>query len=139
MASAKTADKELFEEFMNYCKTLDFCKVLSRARTLGNIGYKFKEGYDPTEKKWFKEGCKRNLSLPPDEEMRNILLERHCSYKECMHTWFYEAADVIYVTSKISDYEDYLSSRSIERIQHNELLYALKYASNLLNGPLIRS
>jgi hypothetical protein len=51
MATSKTADKNLFEEFMNYCKALDFCKVLARVRCLDNIGYKCKEGYDPTDKK----------------------------------------------------------------------------------------
>jgi hypothetical protein len=39
MASAKIANKELFEEFMNYCKALNFCKVLTRVKSLDNIGY----------------------------------------------------------------------------------------------------
>lgn len=82
-------------------------------------------------KKWFKESCRGNLSLLPDEEMGNIWFEGHFPYNECIHTWFYEAADVTHVTSRISDYEDLLSSRSIERVQHNELLYALKYAPYL--------
>jgi hypothetical protein len=131
MASAKTVGNDTFEEFMNYCKALDFCKVLVRLRSLDHIGYKCQEGYDPSDKKWFKECCKGNLSLPPDEEMGNIWLDSHFPYNECIHTWFYEAADVTHVTSRVSDYEDLLSSRSIERVQHNKLMYALKYAPYL--------
>jgi hypothetical protein len=85
-ASAKIANKRMFEEFMNYCKALDFCKVLSRVRSLENIGYKCKEGYDPTDKKWFTESCRGNLNLPPDEEMGNIWLEGHFPYNECVGT-----------------------------------------------------
>jgi hypothetical protein len=96
---------------------------------LENIRYKCKEGYDPTEKKRFKESRKGNLSRPPDGEMGNIWLG-HFPYNECIHTWFYEAADVTHVTSKINGYEDLLSSRSIQRIQHNELLYALKWSTH---------
>jgi hypothetical protein len=55
MAYAKTADKDLFKEFMNYCKALDFCKVLTRVRSLENVGYNCEERYDPTSKKWFVE------------------------------------------------------------------------------------
>jgi hypothetical protein len=67
--------------------------------------------------------------------MGKIWLKGHFAYNECIHTWYYEAADVTHVISKISDYEDLLTSRSIERVQHNELLYALKYAPTfLVNG-----
>jgi hypothetical protein len=63
--------------------------------------------------------------------MGNIWLEEHFAFNDCIHTWFYEAADVTHVSSRLSDYEDLLAARSIERVQHNELLYALKYAPNL--------
>jgi hypothetical protein len=86
---------------------------------------------DPTTKKWFIESCKDNLSLPPNEEMGKIWLEKYFPYNECIHNWFYEATDVTHVTSDISNYEDLLSSRTIERVQHNELLYALQYAPYL--------
>jgi hypothetical protein len=131
MSSAKTADASLFQEFMNYCKALDFCKVLARVKSLDNMGYNCVDSYDPTPKRWFIETCKGNLSLPPDDEMGKIWLEHHFPYNECIHTWFYEAADVTHITSDISNYENLLSARTIERIQHNELLYALKYAPYL--------
>ncbi|PNF41068.1 hypothetical protein B7P43_G06243 [Cryptotermes secundus] len=128
MANAKEANKDTFSDFLNYCKALDFCKVLTRVRNLDSVGHKTIEGYNPTSEKWFIECTKGNLLLPPDEEMGNIWLEGHFEYNECIHTWFFEAADVTHVTSNINDYENILSSRSIERVQHNELLYALKYA-----------
>jgi hypothetical protein len=34
MSKAKVANEEVFTEFMNYCKALDFCKVLVRVRAL---------------------------------------------------------------------------------------------------------
>jgi hypothetical protein len=37
MARAKTADENLFEEFLKYCKALHFWKVLSRVRCLDII------------------------------------------------------------------------------------------------------
>jgi hypothetical protein len=116
---------------MDYCKALDFCKVLIRVRDINKIGHRCREGYDPTCKKWYKDCCRGNLVLPPDEEMGCVWLEGHFPYNDCIHTWFYEAADVTHVSSRLSDYEDLLSIRSIERVQHNELLYALKYAPNL--------
>jgi hypothetical protein len=47
MSTAKTADPEVFNDLLNYCKALDFCQVLARVRRLENIGY------DPTEQRWF--------------------------------------------------------------------------------------
>jgi hypothetical protein len=124
MLNAKEANKETFSDFLNYCKAIDFCKVLTRLKSLELIGHNCEEGYNPTSEKWFIECTKGNMLLPPDEEMGKIWLEGHFEYNECIHTWFFEAADVTHVTSNINDYENLLSSRSIERVQHNELLYA---------------
>jgi hypothetical protein len=136
MSTAKTADIGEFEDFLNYCKALDFCKVLTRVRSLDNMGYNCLEGYDPREQKWFLDCTRGKLSLPPHQDMGKIWLEGHFPCNECIHTWFYEASDVTHVTSNISDY-DLLSSRSIERVQHNELLYALKYAPLLSTNGII--
>jgi hypothetical protein len=131
MSTAKTANENEFQGFLNYCKALDFCKVLTRVRVLDAVGYNCVDGYDPIDQKWFIDCTKGKLSLPPDQEMGNIWLENHFPFNECIHTWFYEAADVTHVTSNISDYENLLSSSAIERVQHNELWYALKYAPYL--------
>lgn len=127
MAKAKNANKETFKDFLNYCKALDFCKVLTRLRNLDVIGHKCDEGYNPVTEKWFIECTKVTCYF---HQMRKwvIWLKGHFEYNECIHTWFFEAADVTHVTSNLSDYENILSSRAIERVQHNEPLYALKYA-----------
>lgn len=131
MVENKVADQGPFSEFMNYYKALDFCKVLARVKSLDKVGHEVVEGYDPTNEKWFKDCCRGKLSLPPDEEMGKIWLEKHFPFNECIHTWFYEAADVTRVTSNINDYENLLTTRHIEKFQYNELLYALKYAPYL--------
>jgi hypothetical protein len=73
MLDAKNVGDKTFKEFMDYCKALDFCKVLVRVKNLEHIGYKTVSGYDPTGESWFKKCCKGILVLPEDSDMGNMV------------------------------------------------------------------
>lgn len=128
MLQAKEVDRDPFSEFMNYCKALDFCKVLVRVKNLEHIGHKAESGYDPLREPWFQKCCEGVLMLPEDKDWGKIWLEGHFPYNETIHTWFCEAADVTHVTSDLRHYESLLTTNAISNTQHNELLYALNYA-----------
>jgi hypothetical protein len=119
MLQAKSVDKNTFQEFMNYCKALDFCKVLVRVKNLEHIGHKMEQGYNPTSEPWFQKCCKGILMLTGDVDMGKIWLEGHFPYNETIHTWFYEAADVTHVTYDLRHYENLLTTSSISNTQHN--------------------
>jgi hypothetical protein len=129
MQHGNQANAEFFKRFMNYCKAMDLCKCLckfGKAVTFSTI-----DGYDPTETKWFKSCLKGKNVLPPYGEMGKAWVSEFFPFNDSVSTWFWEAADVTRVPPDMSLYEEISSYRAAAREEHNELLYALKYAPNL--------
>jgi hypothetical protein len=69
MQTTKSADTAVFEEFLNYCKSLNIYKVLTRVTDITSVQHVTMCGYDPSKQKCFKHCCKGQFMLPQDEDM----------------------------------------------------------------------
>lgn len=132
MQSPNKADPEFFEGFLNYCKSYDLCKLLTKAK--GRVNHITMDGYTAEDKAWFKRCIKGKLTLPPDEEMGKAWAKDVFPFINTVDTWFWEASDVTRVVPDMNVYRSSMGSRQVKREEHNELLYALGNAPDIVPG-----
>lgn len=131
MQKTRSVNPTIWRKFMNYTKSLDFCKVLTKEKKVP--AHRRVEGYECESDEWFEQCLKGTICMPPDEDLGKIWLYGHFPFNNTINSWYWEAGDVTRIESDIKVYDDQYAYTRKDRNSTNELLYALKKAP-LLSG-----
>nr|UNI73967.1 MAG: RNA-dependent RNA polymerase [brine shrimp qin-like virus 3]UNI73969.1 MAG: RNA-dependent RNA polymerase [brine shrimp qin-like virus 3] len=127
-------DPVFLQEFLRFCKTYLLCSYTYRERK--EPKYKSVEGYDLSNRPWYKKCLKGEFIMPPRQEWGKAHIHRHFEYQHKMEFHVLESQDVTRVVREKEMYSDRTRTGELDRFESNEILHAIFKGSSFSNGMM---
>lgn len=121
--------KRELETFINFCKSYDFCRLVSKTRELPS--YKSVPDYDFLNSSWYTRSLSGKFKMPPEDDWGKVWINKHFPYEHSSDFHVFDAKDVTRVVANLDYYIKRTREDNSDRTKSNELLSAL------FNGPLL--
>lgn len=128
-ADANTCRPGAVAAFIAFCKSYDLCRYMVKRHRLPK--YACISDYTLPDLPWVKSCIRGKLTLPPQEDWGKAWICKEFSYDHTSDFHVLAAKDSTRVVANLPAYMDRSQSRSLSKVDQNELLSAV------FNGPIL--
>jgi len=134
-SAANKADKVELGKFIRFCQAYDFCKLTAKIHEFPK--YAVSGDYPFHDTKWAQSCLKGKVQLPPEAEWGKVRISKHFPFPKTGDFHVLNAKDSTRVVADTQMYMGRAFSRSLPKVDNNELLSALFNGEVLSNGELM--